>query len=320
MDIIREVLEAESRIRPFIRETPVERSPHLSPDESSPVFLKLENFQLTGSFKIRGAMNRLLGMTDAERSAGVVTASTGNHGAAVAHALAELGHSGVIFVPRGAAPAKLAKIRAYGAEVREHGDDSGLTERFAREYAEREGCLYVSPYNDPLVIGGQGTIGIELHRQLERLDTIYVSLGGGGLISGVAAYLKSRLPELEVVACSPENSAVMFESLRAGRILELESRPTLSDGTAGGVEPGAITFNSCRELIDRHLLVPEERIARALRRFVERHQMLIEGSAAMAIAAYLGEQERQRGRRIAIVLCGGNLEPRTLVDLMAAER
>ena len=317
IDVAREVLAAEERIRPHVRETPVELSHVLGELGGARVWLKLENLQATGSFKLRGATSKLLSLGALERARGVVAASSGNHGLGVAHALRAAGGRGVVFVPEGASPTKVEAIRAYGVEVREVRGDPVRAERAARRWAEEEGLVYVSPYNDPAVVGGQGTVGVELARQLGRIDAVFVALGGGGLISGVAGYLRS-LGEtvlgrgLEVVACSPESSPVMHESVRAGRILELDSAPTLSDGTAGGVEEGAITFELCRRLVDRFVLVSEEEIAAAMRLVIGRHHTLIEGAAGAAVAGYLKAKERYRGRNVAIVLCGANVSLETL--------
>ncbi|MCP4654678.1 MAG: threonine/serine dehydratase [bacterium] len=312
-----EVQEAANRIRDYVRQTPVEESPTLSRLGGCQVSLKLENYQLTGSFKVRGAMSRLLAMTPEERRRGFVAASTGNHGAAVAYARRVLDCSGFIVVPEDAAPAKIEAIRAYGAEVVVHGADCVIAERFARRRAAERRMVYLSPYNDPRVIGGQGTIAVELSRQLERIDTVYVAVGGGGLISGVASWLKGLDPEVEIVGCSPVNSAVMIESLRAGEILELESQPTLSDGTAGGVEEGAITFELCRRYIDRCVLVSESEIERAMKLVIEHHHMLIEGAAAVAVAAFLKdslveESARPADKNVVIILCGANVGIETL--------
>jgi threonine dehydratase len=167
---------------------------------------------------------------------------------------------------------------------------------------------YVSPYNDPKVIGGQGTIGLELERQMENVDAVFVSLGGGGLAGGIGGYLKSTGKRVKVVACSPENSPVMHESLRAGRIVERESKPTLSDGTAGGVERGAITFDLCREVVDESVLVSEEEIRQAVRIVIERHRLLVEGAAGVAVAGLLKQQRRLAGSDVAVVLCGANID------------
>jgi threonine dehydratase len=307
VDILAEVARAEQRIRPWVLETPLVSSAPLSDGSGASVFLKLENLQHTGSFKARGAFNRLLALTDAERARGVVAASTGNHGAAVAYAMRSLGIPGRVVVPEDADEAKVAAIRALGAEVEVHGDDSGVSERHARAAAAREGATYVSPYNDPLVIGGQGTVGIELARQVAPAAAVFIALGGGGLLAGVAAYLKSVWPEVQIVGASPERSPVLIESIRAGRILQMPSGPTLSDGTAGGMEEDAITFAPCRALADDLMTVTEEEIADAMRLVRRAHRTTIEGAAGVAIAAALRDPSRWRGGRIVVIVCGGNL-------------
>ena len=317
MDIVREVRRAERRIRPYVRETILEHSPVLSELGGANVYCKLENLQHTGSFKARGALSKLLSLTEEQRACGVVTASSGNHGAAVAYSLGKLGATGIVFVPQIADPAKVQAIERLGAEVRFFGQDCAEAEVHARDYAAQHGMVYVSPYNDPQVIGGQGTIGVELVRQLEPIDVVYASLGGGGLISGISALLKSVQPVVQVIGCSPQNSQVMIQSVRAGRILDLPSLPTLSDGTAGGIEPGAITFELCQALVDGYLTVTEEEIRAALLLFVEAHHMLIEGAAAVAVAAYLKSSERFVGKNVVIVICGANISLQTLREVLS---
>lgn len=307
---------AEARIRPHILETPAEPSDILGAPDGGTVHLKLENLQRTGSFKLRGAMNKLLSLRPEEMQRGIVAASSGNHGAAVAWGLRALGMRGVIFVPENASPAKVAAIKERGAEVRLYGTDSGVTEVFARKYAAENRLVYVSPYNDEAVVAGQGTLGLELSWQVRRIDAVFVALGGGGLIGGIGACLKGAGRNVEMVACSPENSAVMHHSLDAGKILEMESRPTLSDGTAGAVEKGAITFDLCRQVVDRGVLVTEEEIREALRLVVGRHHTLIEGAAAVAVAGFLKERERYRGKHVVIVLCGANIALETLRSVL----
>ena len=255
MDIAGEVISAEKAIRPYIRETYLEYSPFYSRMTGARVYFKLENLQHTGSFKLRGAMNKLLSLTAEEKGRGVVTASTGNHGAAFAFGLSIVKGSGVVFVPENASPTKVETIERLGAEVRHSGSDSGETEAIARHYAEKNKMTHLPPYNDVKVIGGQGTIAFELTNQLDQIDAVYVALGGGGMISGIAGYLKSTNPEVKIIGCSPENSQVMIQSVKAGRVLDLPSLPTLSDGTAGGVEPGSITLDFCREFVDDYITV-----------------------------------------------------------------
>lgn len=316
MDLLNEILRAETRIRASIKHTPLERSLPLSRATGSDVYLKMENLQHTGSFKARGAVNKVLALPDAERGKGVVAASTGNHGAAVAFAAGRLNIRSTVFVPTNASGTKVEAMERLGAEVRFHGEDSLEAETCAREYAGQNGKAYISPYNDLEVIAGQGTIGIELARELDPIDRIFVSVGGGGLISGIACYLKAVSPTVRVVACSPENSCVMIESLKTGRIVELESKPTLSDGTAGGVEPGAITFELCRNLIDECVLVSEDEIARAMKSFIESHHLLIEGSAAVALAAMAKADHGARFRNNVVVLCGANVSLTTLKSIL----
>jgi threonine dehydratase len=316
MEILGEVLHAEERIRPYIRETILEHSTYLSEVGGANVYCKLENLQYTGSFKARGAMNKLLSLTTEELMRGIATASTGNHGVAVARSVKALNASGIVFVTENVSPSKVQAIERLGAGVRYYGKDCAETEVYARRYAARNHMTYVPPYNDPKVIAGQGTIGIELARQLDQVDAVFVSLGGGGLISGIASYLKSVHPEVQIIGCSPENSQVMIQSLKAGRILDLPSLPTLSDATAGGVEAGSITFDLCCELVNDYVTVTEDEIKENLRLFMETHHMLIEGAAAVAVASYLKTRHQFAGNNVVIVICGANISPETLKEVL----
>ena len=315
MYYLEEILQAAQRIRPFIRETPLLRSAWLSRESGCEVYLKLENLQHTGSFKLRGAFNKLLSLTPAQRERGVITASSGNHGAALAYALQALNVNGTICVPADASPAKIAAIRAFGQEVQFYGDDCVETEAFARRQAERHGMIYISPYNDPQIIGGQGTIAVELAKQLDHIDAVFATLGGGGLLSGIGLYLKTVFPRMRLAGCSPANSAVMLDSLRAGKILDLPSQPTLSDGSAGGVEAGAITFDICRKVLDDSIKVSEDAIAQAMRDIFTHEHLLIEGAAGTAVAGFRERQKDYRGQNVVIILCGANLAPDTLKSI-----
>ena len=299
--------EAAARIRGYVHETPIEFSPVLSDLTGASVHLKLENLQVTGSFKARGAFNRLLVLTDDERKRGFTAASSGNHGAAIAHAARTLGIAGIIFVPETASPLKIDNIRKLGGDVRTFGREGGATEVHARAYADEHGMTYVSPYNDRLVIAGQGTIGVELARQAPNVDVLVASVGGGGLIAGVAGYLKACRPSVRAIGVSPRHSMAMAASVRAGHIVDTEHLPTLSDGTAGGLEPGAITLDLCRSLVDEFIEVSEGQIAAALRLFIEAHHMLCEGAAAVAIAGLLEAKEQVRGKTVVAVMCGANI-------------
>lgn len=316
MNILQEILQAEQRIRPYICTTPLEYSFPLSALTGAQVFLKLENLQHTGSFKVRGAMNALLSLPEEQRAKGIVTASSGNHGLAIAFGLHTLNMPGIIFVPENTSPAKIEAIRRYDADLRFQGNDSVITEEYARSYAQQHEQVYISPYNDPRVIGGQGTIGVELCRQSERIDAVLVALGGGGMISGIAEYVKTVFPTAEILGCSPEHSPVMAKSVQAGHILDMESLPTLSDGTAGGVEQDAITFPLCQRLVDDYILVSEEEIRQAMRLCIETHHMLIEGAAGVALASLLKAGQRLQGKHVIVVLCGANLSLQTLKTIL----
>ncbi len=310
------VVLAANRIAPHIRETPLDHSPVFSELTGANVFLKLENLQFTGSFKLRGAFNKLLSLTQEQRAAGCVAASSGNHGAAVAFAMSKLGTKGVIFVSVGTSTTKMEAIKHAGGEVRFFGTDGLDTEIHAREYAAENGMCYLSPYNDEDVVAGQGTCGVEIAKQLPQVDAIFVAVGGGGLISGVGSFLKSVNPSMSVVACQPAASAVMTESVKAGEILELPSQPTLSDGTAGGIEADAITFDLCRAVTDDYVVVSEDQIAEAMRQFIDAHHMLPEGAAGVALAGLKLRADKYKGKIVVVVICGGNISRETLKEVI----
>jgi threonine dehydratase len=306
IDVAAEVHAADQRARPYLITSPVVPSVGLSADIGSQVVLKCENLQHTGSFKVRGALSKVLALTSDDREPGIVTASTGNHGAGVAYAARIVGAEALVVVPDTATPGKLAAIERLGATIRVIGHDSVESEAGARQLAADLGKTYVSPYNDPQVIGGQGTIGLELLTQVETLDAVYIAVGGGGLASGVAGIIRTLTRGTRIIGCSPAASAVMYHSLRAGEILDLPSEPTLSDGTAGGVEAGSITFDLLDRYLDDFVTVEEDDIRRAFIDLIEVEHLLVEGSAAMAYAAARRHARRGEGTT-AVILCGGNV-------------
>ena len=310
------IAAAAKRMRGRIRETPCEYSPQLSKAWGVDLHAKLENFQVTGSFKARGAMNKLDSLSDDALARGIVTASSGNHGQAVAWCARERGARVRVFVPEDVDPSKARAIEAWGAELVLEGADCVETENAARAHAAATGASYVPPYNDPVVIAGQGTCGYELAQQLPEVDALFVALGGGGLIAGMATYLRSVRPDLRVIGCSPERSPALHECMKAGRVVDVPCHPTLSDATAGGVEPGAITVDLCKELLDESLLVSEAQIADAMREYIDAHHQLIEGSAAVALAALKRERARFKGQTTAVVICGGNIGRQKLVSVL----
>jgi threonine dehydratase len=300
------------RIGPHVRRTPLVRSDRLSAAAGSDVYLKLENLQLTGSFKIRGVLNRLLTLPGDERCSGLITASTGNHGLAVAHAAELLCLRATIVLPETADPMKIERLRALGVAVEIHGAECAAAEAWARSLAAFSGKVYVPPYNDLEVVAGQGTIGPELLEELGSVDALFASVGGGGLIAGVAGFLKEVGGDTYAVGCLPRNSPVMYHSVKAGRIVETEILPTLSDSTAGGVEPGAITFDLCRRLVDDWVLVDEPEISRAMALVVDEHRQRIEGAAGVAVAGLLRSLDNLGpGGNAVVVVCGGNIDRAT---------
>lgn len=307
-----DIVLAANRINPHIRETPLDESPYFSEITGANVYMKLENLQHTGSFKLRGAFNKVLSLTSEQRLPGCVTASSGNHGAAIAYAMKKLGVTGVIFVPEQTSSVKVDAIKRAGGDVRFFGTDGLDTETHAREYAEENEMVYLSPYNDADVIAGQGTVSVELVKQLSQIDAVFVAVGGGGLISGVGSFIKSVNPAVEVVSCQPAASAVMTESVKAGKILDLPSDPTLSDGTAGGIEAGSMTFDICRDVVGRYITVSEEQIAHAMREFIDSHHMLLEGAAGVAVAGLLEVASDYVGKNVVVIICGGNVSRDTL--------
>ena len=315
-DVKKEVLDAEKRIREHIRETPLEPSPYLSQLGNVRVYLKLESNQITGSFKLRGALNKFLSLTAEQQKEDVLTASSGNHAVALAYTLHKFGGKGVIYLPENVSPAKVEALRPYGVELKFHGDDCIQSETLARETAAKTNRVYISPYNDPKIIGGQGTIAIELLPQMENLDAVLVPVGGGGLISGIAGYLKSVNPHIEIIGCQPQNSAVMHASIQAGQILDLESKPTLADGTAGGLEPDAVTFDICKKFVDDFILVSESNIKNAIIFSVEKHQLLIEGAAALSIAAFFKDHKRFAGKNVVLIISGKKISLEQLKEIL----
>jgi threonine dehydratase len=310
------VAAAYERIKLDVRETPVEESSALADGGTASVFLKLEHLQHTGSFKFRGASNKIALLTPEQAAAGVVAASNGNHGLGVAAASRSRGIAAEVFVSAQVSPAKAQRIAAYGATIRQAGDDPLAAELAARRAAETSGRVFISPYNDLDVVAGQGTIAVELHRQVPDLDAVFVAVGGGGLIGGIGSYLKAVSRRTEIVGCWPENSPVLHECLRAGTVIDVAEQPTLSESTAGGLEPGSLTLPVCQEAIDSSVLVSEDEIRAAMRLVLETEHWLIEGAAAVAVAGFRKDVRRWAGKRVAIILCGRNVSPEVLAHVL----
>ncbi len=312
------IRDAHLGIRPHVPVTPLALSAGLSSRLDCEVLLKCEHLQPTGAFKYRGATNRVRLLSPEQRSRGVITASTGNHGLAVARAGALAGVAVTVYVAQSAAAAKRAAISEQGARLVVVNGAVVEAEMTARRDAAAQGQVYISPYNDLAVVAGQGTAGIELAEQAPDLDAVFVAVGCGGLIGGIGAALRQFSPQTEIVGVWPENAPAMLRALEAGAIVDTPDLPTLSDGTAGAVEPGSITFPICQAVIDRRVTVSEREIAASMRLVAETDHWMVEGAAGVALAGLLRARADFRGRKVAVVLCGRNIAVDDYIDAISA--
>ncbi|MDG1858409.1 MAG: threonine/serine dehydratase, partial [Emcibacteraceae bacterium] len=310
-----EIAKASSRIKNVVKPTPLIKSSALSDDQTS-VYFKMENLNPTGSFKLRGAANKILSMPEEKRKLGVVTASTGNHGAGFGYMCKKTGTKGTVYGPEDMSQAKYDGMVSYGVEVVKNAGDPINGEINSRKFATENNIPFISPYNDPQVVGGQGTIGFELFADMQDLDAVFISVGGGGLISGISIALANLSPKTKIIGVSATNSKVMQDSIAAGEVLDLPSTPTLSDGTAGGVEMGTITFEYCRDYVDEFIDVSEDAIIEGLRIFIDDTNTIGEGAVGVAVAGYLQQKERWVGKKVAIVACGGNISRSVLKSIL----
>jgi threonine dehydratase len=297
-----------------VRHTPLWHSRGLADRVGGPVWLKCENLQRTGSFKIRGAYTRISRLTDAERARGVVAASAGNHAQGVALAARLLGAKATVYMPESAPLPKVAATRAYGAEVRLGGQT--LTEALlaAAEHADRTGAVFIHPFEHVDVIAGQGTVGLEVLDQCPDVATVVVSAGGGGLLAGVAAAVKDRRPDVRVVAVQAEGAAAFPDSLAAGRPVALPTMTTMADGIAVA-SPGVLTLAHCAELVDEVRTVTEEDLSRALLFCLERAKLVVEPAGVAAVAAVLADPSAFPPPVVAII-SGGNIDPVLLLKVV----
>ena len=301
------VLQAIERCQDHLSPTPLEYSMYLSDEIEGEVWLKLDSMQTTASFKFRGAINKILSLTEEELDKGVVSASTGNYALAVAEAVKLRNHRATIYVAEDIDPSRLALLRSHGLDLVIHGKGAWDAEKEARRVAEEQDKIYVSPYNDPIVVGGQGTCGYEISRQLPDVNAALFACGGGGLLTGSAGWLKSHNPEVKAFGVSPENSPVMYESVRANKIVEMEISSTLADTCAGGVDPDSITLALCQRYVEEILLLTEREIEESIRLLFEQHRLVVEGSGALGIGGLLKHKERFKGKKVVAVVCGRNI-------------
>jgi len=302
---LNDIEQARTRIGGLARRTPLEQSRWLSRELGRDVLLKLECLQVTGSFKLRGAMNKLSRLTADQRSRGVLTVSAGNHGLAVARCAEALGINATIVVPESASRAKVEAIRRYPVTLIERGAGYDEAERAAREMERESRATFVSPYNDKDVIAGQGTVALEVFEDAPDVDAIVVPVGGGGLLAGVAIAAKAIKPDVKVYGVEPETSPTMSEALRAGHLVDIDEDETIADGLAGNIEPGSITFPIVQRLVDGIILVSEHAIRNAIARIAREDHLMIEGAAAASVAAL--RDSRLEGQRSAAIITGRNI-------------
>jgi threonine dehydratase len=305
---LEDVQAARQRIADHIYVSPCARSETFSRAIGAQGFLKLENLQMTGAYKERGALNKLLTMPAAERAKGLVAASAGNHAQAVAYHAGRLGVTATIVMPEGTPLLKVANTRGHGARVVLHGANYEEAYAEARRLEQVEGFTFVHPFDDPAVIAGQGTIALELLEQVQDLDAVLVPVGGGGLISGMAVALKARAPHVRVVGVETEVLPCMLASLDEGRLVTVDAASTVADGIAVK-RPGEITFQHVQQLVDEIVTVSEEEIASAILYLLEKEKTVAEGAGAVSVAALLNHKVRGlEGKRVVAMVSGGNID------------
>ena len=319
-DLVFAIRDASEQRAAAMLRTPLQRSAGLSRLFGANVLLKCEHLQTTGSFKYRGASNKMRLLPRERRERGVVTASSGNHGQAVALAGRDAGVPVTVYASSAASPAKLTAIRAYGAELRLVEGGGLEAELAAIAEAAGMGRVFVSPYNDLDVIAGQGTIGLELAEDAPDLDAVFLSVGGGGLASGVGIALSAHAPQARLIGCWPANSPALLRALEAGRIHDVEESDTISDGTAGGIEPGSVTLEICARVIHQRVEVAELLIKEAMWALAEHDHWMVEGAAGVALAGLCSLRQEMRGKTVAVVLCGRNISAGTYSAAMSEGR
>lgn len=316
--MIEKIRKAAHNIQPYVFRTPLLYSTWLSEITGGKIYLKMESEQVTGSFKARGATNKVLEIKSLSPGYKVITASTGNHGLGVAHACSHIGVKGKVVLPINVVSTKKEALERSGIEVELMGSDCFESEMYALKQAQSHPLEYISPYNDEAVIAGQGTVGLEIMEQLgDQPNNIFVTIGGGGLISGVAHACKGINPKVQIIGCQPEASPEMTLSVQTGQYTTVPAMPTLSDASAGAFEEDSITFPMCKSLIDDFILTSEDEIAKGIRAVFEKERKIIEGAAAVAVSALLKDPRKWENQTSVIVICGGNISRDKLVQVLS---
>jgi threonine dehydratase len=306
---MQDIYLARQKTGTLARRTPLVESPLLTERLGASVYLKLESLQETGSFKIRGAANKMLNLTPEEKERGVITVSTGNHGRAVSYVAQQLGIKAVICIPEGVPSNKVQAIESLGPEIASYGKTYDEADEHAFRLEKERGLTMIHPFDDPLVIAGQGTIGLELLEELPEVDTAIVPLSGGGLISGIALALKSSNSSTRVTGISMDRAPVMYHSLKAGKPIQMDEEETIADALVGGIGlENQYTFRMVQEYVDEVALVSDEEIASAIAFALDKHHLIVEGAGAVGIAALLSGRVGQVGRNVAVVLTGSNVD------------
>jgi len=308
LDVPRLVQEAYDRSKDYLTPTPLEYSLYLSEQVECDVWLKLDLMQTTASFKFRGAVNKILSLTEEELDKGVVSASTGNYALAVAEAMRIRKRRATIYVAKDMEASRMAILKAHGLDLVVSGEEAWDAERDARRVAEEQEKIYVSPYNDPVVVGGQGTCGYEISQQLPDVDAALFACGAGGLLTGSSGWLKTHNPEFQGFGVSPKNSPVMHECMRARKMIQMDTLPTLADTCAGNVDMDSVTLDLCLRYVDEIILLTEEEIEAAIRLLFEQHRLVVEGSGALGVGGLLKRKELFEGKKVVATVCGRNID------------
>jgi threonine dehydratase len=316
---VQEIVQARECIRKFIRVTPLRYSNYLSELTGATIYLKLENEQVTGSFKLRGALNKMMRLSREESQRDVITASTGNHGLGVAFAAKELGIGAHVVFPTEASADKREKLVKAGVDVIQEVGYADI-ERYARSIAQERNMIYVSPYNDSAIIAGAGTVGIELLEQSEHADAVIVPIGGGGLISGISIAVKAKSPATKIIGVQSEVSPEVHDSWKAGHWVHAIESESLAQGLMGGVEPDSITLDIIRDNVDDIHLVRESSLLAAMDILYERESLIIEGAGAASVADLIEKEHQYSGKTVVAVISGGNISEPLLTSLLRKQK
>ena len=310
------IIEAHKKIAPYVNYTPLIYSNFLSQNRT--VKLKLESLQITGSFKLRGAMNKLLSLSEEQKTRGVIAVSTGNHGKGVAYASSLLGIKSTIYMSSMVPQYRKEAIESLGAKVEIIGSNSDEADLHAREVSKKENIILIHPFDDEDIIAGQGTVGLEMLKEFPEVDTVIIPTSGGGLIGGIALALKLQKPSVKVIAVSMERGPSMYESLKHGKPVDVEELETLADCLGGSIGlDNQYTFNIAKEIIDDFVLVDEDKIAEGIRLNFLEHRLVTEGAAATSVMVVKDNLSSHLGKNIICLICGGNIESKLFTKIIS---